>query len=72
VDRPHELEQLRHSLAMLPPRAKVLDREDAMALVVEVAEVLERLERLRAALRVLVDDVDRRADELTQRSTSPR
>ena len=54
----HELERVRRSLAMLSPGAKdtVLSREEAMALVSELADVQARLERLRAGLRALVED----------------
>jgi hypothetical protein len=49
----HDLERVRRSLAMLRPGAKdtVLSREEAMALVSELAEVQARLKRVRNALR---------------------
>jgi hypothetical protein len=59
VDRPHELENLRRSLAMLAPGTVAsLSREEAMALVSELAEVQTRLERLRGTLREVLDDLE--------------
>jgi hypothetical protein len=54
----HDLERLRRSLAMLSPsvKATVLSREEAMALVAELADVKARLERVRAGLRALLED----------------
>jgi hypothetical protein len=54
----HDLERVRRSLAMLPPGAKdtVLSREEAMALVTELANLKTRLERLRRALRDVMED----------------
>jgi hypothetical protein len=45
---------------MLSPgvKATVLSREEAMALVAELADVQTRLERLRVDLRRLVDEAD--------------
>ena len=55
--QPHELENLRRSLAMLNPGVTAsLSREDAMRLIVEVADLQARLERLRVGLRQLVDE----------------
>jgi hypothetical protein len=56
---PHELERLRRSLAMLPPQAVAssLKREEAMRLITELVDVQGRLERLRAELRRLIDEV---------------
>ena len=57
MDRRHELENLRRSLAMLKPRATAsLSREEAMALITELVAVQARLERLRAELRRLIDE----------------
>ena len=56
VDRRHELENLRRSLAMLRPGQHALDREAAMRLVAELASLTERLERLRASLRALAEE----------------
>ena len=56
---PHELENLRRSLAMLNPGATAsLSREEAMRLITEVADLQARLERLRLGLRQLVDGVE--------------
>jgi hypothetical protein len=60
VDRPYELEIMRRSLAMLTPGATAqLTREEAMGLITEVTETQARLERLRVALRDLLDDLER-------------
>jgi hypothetical protein len=56
VDRYHELEDLRRSLAMLRPGSAALDREAAMRLLNELQELEERLRRLRDGIeRVLAD-----------------
>jgi len=47
MDRLYEIENLRRSLAMLPPGTKALDREDAMKLLGELHEVETRLRNLR-------------------------
>jgi hypothetical protein len=47
MDRLHELESMRRSIAMLEPGTKALDRETAMRLIAE----LQDLERLMRALR---------------------
>jgi predicted nucleic acid-binding Zn-ribbon protein len=58
VDRLSELESMRRSIAMLNPRtARVLDREEAMALLQELQDVQRRLWTLRHELRRLLDDV---------------
>ena len=44
VDRFHELEDLRRSLAMLPPGSNGLSREEAMALASELQEQIARLD----------------------------
>ena len=56
--KPHDLERLRRSLAMLAPGAAAssLSREEAMRLITELVEVQARLERLRDGLRRLVDE----------------
>ena len=56
MDRRHDLENLRRSVAMLQPTAMALSREEALALLEELAEVQRRLERLRAGLRRLVNE----------------
>jgi hypothetical protein len=50
VDRYSELEDLRRSLAMLPPGAAALDREAAMALLGELQALEDRLRRLRGGI----------------------
>ena len=57
MDRLYDLENLRRSLAMLPPGSKApLDREQAMALLAELREVEGRLRTLRDALRAVLND----------------
>jgi hypothetical protein len=60
VERSLELENLRRSLAMLPPGATAssLSREEAMRLITELADVQARLDRLRAGLRMLIDETE--------------
>ncbi len=58
MDRLYEIENLRRSLAMLPPGTKALDREEAMKLLSELHEVQTRLRNLRNALRAVLDDGD--------------
>ena len=56
LDRRHALENLRRSVAMLTPGAHALPREEALRLIEEVADVSDRLDRLRAELRRLADE----------------
>jgi hypothetical protein len=56
VDRRYELEYLRRSLAMLTRGQSALNPEEAMKLVTELTDVQERLDRLRAGLRQLLDE----------------
>lgn len=56
MDRLHELENMRRSLAMLEPGTKALDRKRAMSLIAEVQELEVRMRDLRRALRSLLDD----------------
>jgi len=56
MDRYHELEDLRRSLAMLPVGSAALTREDAMRLLAELQEMQERVGRLRDGLRRLVEE----------------
>lgn len=56
VDRQYELEIMRRSLAMLSPGVQALTREDAIALVEELAAVQDRLDHLREGLRRLIDE----------------
>jgi hypothetical protein len=51
----YELENLRRSLAMLPPQAAGLSREEAMALLAELQEMDRRLRGLREGLLALVE-----------------
>lgn len=56
VDRHHELEILRRSIAMLSPGVPALSREDALGLLGELTDVQSRLERLRSDLRRLLEE----------------
>jgi hypothetical protein len=58
MDRFYELEDLRRSLAMLPPGSTAnLTREEAMRLLGELQALDERLRNFRSGLeRVLVED----------------
>jgi hypothetical protein len=59
MDRYHELEDLRRSLAMAPPGSMALDREAAMRLLGELQSLELRVRRLRDGIeRVLTEDVD--------------
>ena len=58
MDRLSELETMRRSIAMLNPRASALDREEAMALLLELQDVERRLRTLRDGLRTLLDESD--------------
>jgi len=59
MDRRYELDSLRRSLIMLSPGAAGLTREEAIRLVDELREVEERLDRLVAGLRQLLDEKPR-------------
>lgn len=56
MERQHEVEILRRSIAMLTPGQAALTREKALALLEELADVERRLARLKAALRTLADE----------------
>lgn len=56
MDRQFELETLRRSIALLSPGTRALSREEALALLEELAEVEGTLRSLRAGLRRLVDE----------------
>jgi hypothetical protein len=58
VDRYHELEDLRRSLAMLPPGSAGLDREEAMALASELQQSIVRFRHLRDRIAVVLADED--------------
>jgi hypothetical protein len=55
VDRWHELENQRRALAMLPPEAPAMQREEAMRLLEELQAMDRRLRRLRAGMTSLLD-----------------
>ena len=56
VDRLHQLEQMRRSIAMLQPGTKAdLSREDAMRLIAELQDVERRMRALREALTGVLD-----------------
>jgi hypothetical protein len=56
MDRYHELEGERRSLAMLPPGSPGLDREEAMRLMAECQALELRLTQLRDGLAALLED----------------
>lgn len=56
MERRYELETLRRSLAMLPPGAPALDREEAMGLVRELQELERQLRTLREGLQRLLGE----------------
>lgn len=56
MDRHHELENARRSIAMLTPGSKVLTCEEALLLFHELGEVRDRLDHLREALRRLANE----------------
>jgi hypothetical protein len=57
MDRFHELENLRRSLAMLPPGSSGLDREESMRLVAELQLLERRMDSLREKLTQALDEV---------------
>jgi len=56
VERQHELESLRRSLAMLRPGAPALDREEAMRLVRELQDFERQARTLREGLVRLLEE----------------
>jgi hypothetical protein len=57
MDRYHQLEDLRRSLAMAPVGSPGLDREQAIALLAEAHALHGRLQRLKEGIeRVLAED----------------
>jgi hypothetical protein len=57
MDRYHELEDLRRSLAMAPIGSPGLDREQAIALLAEAQALHGRLQRLKEGItRALAED----------------
>jgi hypothetical protein len=58
MDRRHELD--RRSIVMLTPGVGALSREEALALLEELAAVRERLDKLQIGLRQLLDEPESR------------
>jgi hypothetical protein len=56
LQRRYELDSLKRSMAMLSPGQHALSREEAMKLLGELSDVQERLDRLRAGLRQLLEE----------------
>jgi hypothetical protein len=56
MDRLHELESLRRSIAMANPRSPALDREAAMSLISELQDAERQLRDLREGLKQLLSD----------------
>lgn len=52
----HEIEQLRRSVAMLPPGGSALDRETTLTVLHRLQLVSRRVARLEDGLRCLLDD----------------
>lgn len=52
----HEIEQLRRSIAMLPPGHQALDRETTLQVLARLQVVSKRVQRLEGGLRSLLDD----------------
>lgn len=61
VDRRHELENLRRSIAMLTPGVQALTREQALELLSEIEDLDSRLRRLRTGLTAMLAEDERRA-----------
>jgi hypothetical protein len=56
MDRLHQLEQMRRSIAMLQPGTKAdLTREEAMRLIAELQDLERRMRALREALAGVFD-----------------
>jgi len=58
VERRYELESLRRSFVMLQPEARPLVRDQAVALVEELAELQWRIRRMTDGLRQLLAEVE--------------
>lgn len=69
VDRRYELEILRRSLVMLHPDARPLLRDQAVALVEELADLQARIRRMAEVLAQLLVEVESAQDGL---GTPPR
>lgn len=52
----HEIEQLRRSIAMLPPGQQALDRETTLTLLRRLQSVNQRVNRLESGLQSLLDE----------------
>ncbi len=52
----HEIEQVRRSVAMLPPGHQALDRETALSVLHRLQAVSRRVSRLEGGLRALLDE----------------
>jgi hypothetical protein len=65
----HELERLRRSVAMLRPGQMALRREDALAVMAELAETQDRLKTIRAELRRLAETLE--LSQLPKRESVP-
>ena len=63
MDRRHELENLRRSIAMLTPGVKALTREQALDLLAELEDLGSRLGRLRTGLTAMLAEDERSAGE---------
>ena len=63
MDRRHELENLRRSIAMLTPGVSALTREQALDLLAELEDLGTRLRRLRTGLTAMLADDERGAAE---------
>lgn len=58
MERRYELDGLRRSLMMLSPGVSGLSREEALRLVEELCDAEERLSRVDAGLRQLLDQAE--------------
>jgi hypothetical protein len=56
MDRLHELERMRRSIAMLQPSTMALDREEAMRLISEIQDLERRMGALREALTGVLEN----------------
>jgi vacuolar-type H+-ATPase subunit D/Vma8 len=60
MERLHELERMRRSIAMLQPGTKALDREEAMMLISEIQDLERRMGALREALTGVLEGREKR------------
>ena len=61
MDRRHELEIRRRSIVMLTPGVNALNREQALDLLRELADVEGRLERLRSGMAAVLAEDDKQS-----------